>query len=668
MCGLDKTTPPSAIGDNFSSMKDCFVKKIGDTYQFYDDFVMEVTTYLFGTDYPTQIMKHADIGFLRRRVKLENCDEYDDSFTIYLSDRYMYIEELGKRLYTELFGERLVDVVLNPCLRNEEVIKVLKKYIARNPENHYMLLETKTLSIDKHKFDRTSKSILMSKLKFLELDGKVSPLFALIASGHTLLSQYCLQKLQKMNTEFTICFHALCCNGSTELFSADFNDHAEESLRKTWGGYYPIHIVSVFHNYELLNKLIKIGVKVNQMTDNSSCWTPLALAAGNNTENGDYNHRESGAELRDETVQLLLSIGADINFKKGVSPLFVACEYGHFSTVQLLLSNGADINLCNKHCASPLYVACQNGHDSIVQLLLSNRADINLCNKHGASPLYVACQNGHDSIVQLLLRNGADIDLCEDDGASPLYVACQNGHDSIVQLLLSNGADINLCNKHGASPLYVACQNGHDSTVQLLLSNGADINLCNKHGASPLCVACQNGHDSTVQLLLRMGADINLCNKHGVSPLYVACQNGHDSIVQLLLSNGADINLCEDDGASPLFVACQNGHDSTVQLLLSNGADINLCKEYKVSPLYVAFEKRYYKIVNILIEYGADTSLICGWQVNYDLVDCLDKHDRAVECILHEDNIKNNMYDPDSFFFLFVSSQMEIVTRLNFDK
>lgn len=69
-----------------------------------------------------------------------------------------------------------------------------------------------------------------------------------------------------------------------------------------------------------------------------------------------------------------------------------------------------------------------------------------------------------------------------------------------------------------------------------------------------------------------------------------------------------------------------------------------------------------------MINYGADTNLICGWQVNPDLVDCLDKHDRAVECILHGDNIKHNMYDPDSFFFLFVSCQMEIVTRLNFDK
>uniref|UniRef100_A0A8W8LMT3 DZIP3-like HEPN domain-containing protein n=1 Tax=Magallana gigas TaxID=29159 RepID=A0A8W8LMT3_MAGGI len=122
LCGLPENTPPLAIGDNLNSLKDFFVKKIGDTYHFYHDLVMEVTTLVFGNDYPKETIMYADIGFLRKRVKLGVFDEHDDPFTICVSDRY--IEQLGERLYTELFGERLLDVVLNPCLRNDKLVTI----------------------------------------------------------------------------------------------------------------------------------------------------------------------------------------------------------------------------------------------------------------------------------------------------------------------------------------------------------------------------------------------------------------------------------------------------------------------------------------------------------------------------------------------------------------
>nr|XP_034330656.1 uncharacterized protein LOC105344498 isoform X23 [Crassostrea gigas]XP_034330657.1 uncharacterized protein LOC105344498 isoform X23 [Crassostrea gigas] len=469
LCGFNSMAP-FEVGNNLDSLNEYLVKKVGDTYHFYHDFVMEVTTHVFGTDYPTETIKYADIGFLRRRVKLGNFDKHDDSFTIYLSDKY--IEKLGERLYTELFGERVVDVVLNPCLKNEKVIEVLQKKIAGHPENHYMLLKTKKLTIDKQKLDLTSKTVLMNKLEFLELENEVSPLFVLIVFCHTQLSLYCLNFLEQKHTDNS-CFSAVCCNGSTELFNYVCKDNAEESFNKTWGDLCHIHIVSLFHNYDLLYKLIKEGVHVNKKIDNNSGLTPLMLAAGNNIrENDDYNHRETGAERRDKTVQLLLS-------------------------------NGADINLCKK------------------------------------------------------------------DGTSPLFIACQNGHDSTVQLLLSNGADINLRNKNGATPLYIACQNGHNSTVHLLLSNGADINLCTKD---------------------------------------------------------------------------------------------------KVSPLIYAFVNRHYETVNILLNNGADSSLACGWEVNPALVDCYDKQDCTVVFLLQKGNISNNLYDPDSYFSLFVTNQVERVTRTQYFK
>lgn len=95
---------------------------------------MEVTTQVFGKYYPAEMIKYADTGFLRRRVRLGNCEINNDPFSIYLSERY--IEELGERLFTELFKERFLDAVLNPCLRNEKVIKVLEKKNSRKPQKY----------------------------------------------------------------------------------------------------------------------------------------------------------------------------------------------------------------------------------------------------------------------------------------------------------------------------------------------------------------------------------------------------------------------------------------------------------------------------------------------------------------------------------------------------
>lgn len=102
----------------------------------------------------------------------------------------------------------------------------------------------------------------------------------------------------------------------------------------------------------------------------------------------------------------------------GTSYLYKACEIGNNETVQLLLNKGADINLSDKNRVSPLFKACQKGHDNIVQLLLNNgaRAVINLSEKNGITPLYVAFAWRHSKIVQMLLECGADTSVFNDSG------------------------------------------------------------------------------------------------------------------------------------------------------------------------------------------------------------------------------------------------------------
>lgn len=80
---------------------------------------MEATVHMLGTYHPKQIIKlAADIGFLRT-VTLENCNDNSDQFNICVRD--IYIDDLGERVFNEIFGERMLDVVVNPCTKNEKV-------------------------------------------------------------------------------------------------------------------------------------------------------------------------------------------------------------------------------------------------------------------------------------------------------------------------------------------------------------------------------------------------------------------------------------------------------------------------------------------------------------------------------------------------------------------
>ncbi|XP_062585885.1 uncharacterized protein LOC134247559 [Saccostrea cucullata] len=638
ICELQENTHISVIRSTLQELRGSYIKRVGNIFQFLHDFIMEITILVFGVDCPQETIQYADSGFLRRRMRIEDDTEEGDRdpFTVYLPEEY--IGDLVDRFINDMQTEHLVDVILNPCLREKSVIKSFKEKV--NSVGN-LLVKIKCEK-DNSEFVKPIEKAFFSRLDFLFLQDEICPLVGLIVLCHNEISSFFLKDIPETKLMEYPIFSALCANGDLSLMNYLSDEYKRAGMMETWGKMLPIEIASIFHNFLIIGELVKLGADLSKVMTNG--WSALILAALN--EEGGLKEvgiktETSEVERRNATIICLLKNGADINLSNNhkVSPLYVACQNGHDSTVQLLLNNGADINLCDNDGASPLYTACHNGHDSTVQLLLNKGADINFCDKNGVSPLHIACQNGYDNTVQLLLNNGADINLCNKNGVSPLYIACHKGHDSTVQLLLNNGADINLCDYDGDSPLYtcIACENGHDSTVQLLLNKGADINFCDKNGVSPLHIACQNGYDNTVQLLLNNGADINLCNKNGVSPLYIACHKGHDSTVQLLLNNGADINLCDYDGASPLYtcIACENGHDSTVQLLLNNGAAINLCNKNGVSPLHIACLKGHDSTVQLLLNNGADINLCGNIGVSPLYLACHNGHGSTVQLLLN---------------------------------
>lgn len=124
-------------------------------------------------------------------MTLESCNDNSEEYTINLSDRY--IDALGKRLFNEIFGERLLDVVLNPCLKNKDGINVLIKELNNNPNSLNKLLEKQKLQIDYEDINQTSNHFFVSKISFVGLQERISPLNAIIIFCNASLSLYCLK-------------------------------------------------------------------------------------------------------------------------------------------------------------------------------------------------------------------------------------------------------------------------------------------------------------------------------------------------------------------------------------------------------------------------------------------------------------------------------------------
>ncbi len=291
------------------------------------------------------------------------------------------------------------------------------------------------------------------------------------------------------------------------------------------------------------------------------------------SEEEKSNWLHNAAYANDEqSVLLLIDAGVNVHqtwWKKGFTPLCLACQNSHAEIVKILIDKGADLHQANKKGRTPLFIACQNDHEEIVQILIDKGADVNQADKDGGTPVWMACQNGHKKIVKILIDKGADVNQADKDGNTPLLVACQNDHEEIVKILIDKGADLHQANIRGFTPLYMACQNGHVKVVKMLIDQEVDVNQANNKECTSLYVASRYGHEKIVKMLINKGADINQADNEGRTPLHVASQYGHEKIVQMLIDAKADVNLANKAGSRPLLIARYMRHKKIEQMLLA---------------------------------------------------------------------------------------------------
>ncbi|XP_049579319.1 ankyrin repeat domain-containing protein 27 isoform X3 [Syngnathus scovelli] len=144
----------------------------------------------------------------------------------------------------------------------------------------------------------------------------------------------------------------------------------------------------------------------------------------------------------------------------GVTPLHVACMYGHAELTALLVRHGADIEARTERKATPLHLASQNNHLQVVKFLLECNAKLNKKDQYGNTALIRACLHGNLDTAATLIQSEALVNVRNRQGNTALHCAVRAGHRALVDVLLKAGASPHLRNKKHRTPLDAAFQRG----------------------------------------------------------------------------------------------------------------------------------------------------------------------------------------------------------------
>ncbi|XP_007475347.1 ankyrin repeat and SOCS box protein 3 isoform X2 [Monodelphis domestica] len=229
---------------------------------------------------------------------------------------------------------------------------------------------------------------------------------------------------------------------------------------KTFEGFCAIHLSAIKGFLMITKMLLEAGADVNETTVEET--TPLFLAV-------EYGHVD--------LVKLLLRYGADVHGSHsmcGWNSLHQAAFQEHTDLIKLLLKKGADKECRDDFGITPLFVAAQYGRLESLKVLISYGADINSHAMDRATPLFIAAQEGHINCVELLLSKGANPNLyCnEDNWQLPIHAAAQMGHIRILDLLIPITDRICDTGPDKVSPVYSAVFEGREDCLEMLLKNG----------------------------------------------------------------------------------------------------------------------------------------------------------------------------------------------------
>ena len=267
-----------------------------------------------------------------------------------------------------------------------------------------------------------------------------SPLLMALATGHTELAAYLLEK------------------GADPKASDEY-------------GFTPLHFAVWGRNtLELAKVLLAKGVNPNARIEKEPPLPLLTLLGGKRfatiiTGQGDTLFDDDGSPS-----------------VVGATPLWMAAQIGNVNAMRLLLANGADPLMPTKEGTTPLMAAAGVG-----RLIAWKEEHLLSAKEENRSNL--------EAVKLLWDLGGNDINAAGQNGWTALHGAAYTSEDEIVKFLVSKGANLNAMDRYGQTPLsiveVVATVAMQNKDVNIALFAGRQVNegsreLLLKLGATPV--------------------------------------------------------------------------------------------------------------------------------------------------------------------------------------
>ena len=328
-----------------------------------------------------------------------------------------------------------------------------------------------------------------------------------------------------------------------------------------------------------------------------------------------------------ETVSSCLATGvsSDLAQPDGTTLVHWAVFHRDLGMLRALNRRKARLDQRNRYGVTPLSLACEYGHVACAKFLIENQVDIESARPGKESPLMYAGRCGAIEIVKALIEAGAKVDAVERNGQTALMWAAAAGEVDVVRTLLDAGASRDQrTHKSGFNAFLFAAREGRKNVCAEMckrarLSGEKDfpnqtLEVKRAGGRNPrknmsaLMLAIESGHLQLALELVKAGADPN-DQRSGFGPLHAITWVRRTKLgdnpagdpapritgdvsslefVQRIVSLGADVNLqlsegkangkaaLNSKGASPFLLAAQTADLPLMKLLVNLGADPTL--------------------------------------------------------------------------------------------